>query len=166
MSILTLKIQKVNTELKKLNRISFIIIITFLLFSLSFCFNFFLGFIKQKDIIIFDLQNSSKNIVFLFVTNVILAPIIETFLGQSFPYYLLRKVKYLRERGSLILIVSSLFFGLIHFYSIFYIVYAFLMGLILMYGYLVRIRNDNKTFLLIVICHSLLNLGIFIINLF
>lgn len=165
MSTFLSKIQIINTKLRNLNGITFLLIISILLFSVAFCFNYFLGFIKQKDIIFIDFQNDGKSIIIIFITTIILAPIFETFLGQYLPYILLRKVKYLSTRSHLILIISSLFFGLIHFYSLFYIVYAFFLGLILMYGYMVRIKNDNRTFLLIAICHSLLNLVIFIKNL-
>ena len=165
MLIPLLKVQKINTCLKNLNRITFVIILTFILFSFAFCLNYILSFTKQYDIIFFDFQNNAKGIVPLSITTIILAPLLETFLGQSFPYYLLRKVKYLRERSYLVLISSALFFGVLHFYSLFYIIYAFFLGLILSYGYMVRIKNDKNAFLLIAICHSLLNIGIFIKNL-
>lgn len=165
MSTISLRIQKINLWLNNLNRITYVLIIALLLLSFAFIFNSFLDLIKQKDIIIFKSQNDEKSIIFLFLTTIIIAPIVETFLGQSLPYFLLRKVKYFRERNLLVLLTSSFFFGVLHFYSIFYIVYAFFLGLILMFGYMVRIINDNKTFLLITICHSLLNLAIFIKNL-
>ena len=71
----------------------------------------------------------------------------------------------MNERSYLILLASALFFGLLHFYSFLYIVYAFILGLVLSFGYMVRIKNDKNAFLLIAICHSLLNLGILIKNL-
>jgi hypothetical protein len=160
------KLHEINVRLQNLRSITFIIVLTSVLYIIAFCFNFVLAFIKERDIIWIDLPVKEKNIGLLFISPIILAPIFETFLGQYLPYYLLKKVKYFNKRSYLILIIASLFFGLIHFYSLFYIVYAFLLGLVLMYGYMVRIKYDNKTFLLIAICHSLLNLGIFIKNLF
>jgi hypothetical protein len=38
------------------------------------------------------------------------------------------------------------------------------MGLVLMYGYMVRIKSDSKTYYLITISHSLVNLGIFFLS--
>jgi len=160
------KLQNINTKLVSSNSITFVIIITSALFIIAFCFNYAFGFIAEKDIIIFNFPREEKNIIFLFITPVILAPIFETFLNQYLPYYLLNKVKYLNERSYLILLASALFFGLTHFYSVFYIIYAFILGLVFMYGYMVRIKTDKNTFYLIAICHSLLNLGIFIKNLF
>lgn len=88
----------------------------------------------------------------------------ETILNQYLPYYLLNKVKYLNERSYLILLLSALFFGLGHFYSLYYIVFGFFSGLVLMYGYMVRIKTDNKTFYLVAIGHALVNLAVFVIN--
>jgi uncharacterized protein len=166
MEIIKERLRKITIYLKELKGITFVLVITSLLYFVSFCSNIVLGFINQKDLNFVDLQGKENSIVFLFITPVILAPIFETFLGQSLPYYLLKKINYLNERSYLILIVSALIFGLLHFYSLFYIIYAFFLGLILSYGYMLRVKNDKRTFILIAICHSLLNLGIFIKNLF
>jgi len=161
-----LRLQNINTRLKSLNRIAFILIITSILYIGAFGFNYVFGFIKGRDLIWFNIPNNEKSIGFIFISTILVAPIFETILGQSLPYYLLKKVKFLNERNYLILLISSLFFGLLHFYSLFYILYAFLLGLVLMYAYIIRIKTDKRTFFLIAICHSLLNIGIFIINLF
>ena len=159
-------LQKLSTWLQNCCRLIFIFILTLVLYFLAFNFNFIFGYFKKNDLIWVHLPNMEESFILLFISPIFLAPIIETFLGQSLPYYLLNKVKYLQRRKYLILIASGLFFGLLHFYSLFYIIYAFFLGLVLMYGYMVRIKTDKKTFLLIAICHSLLNLGIFIINLY
>ena len=160
------RLQEVNMSFKSSTRITFVLVITSALFLTAFCFNIILSFIKGSDIILLDFPRKENDIILLFVLPVLLAPIFETFLNQYLPYYLLNKVKYLNERSYLVLLISALFFGLTHFYSLFYIIYAFLLGLILMYGYMIRITTDRKTFYLIAICHSLVNLGIFIRNLF
>lgn len=158
-------LQKLNTCLLSVNRFGFTIIITSVLYIIAFSTNYILGFIKQRDIILINFHNEETSSVILFVTTVILAPIVETFIGQSLPYKLLQRINYFKGKDFLILITAASFFGLIHFYSIFYIIYAFLVGLVLMYGYMLRIKVDNKSFTVIAICHSLLNLGIFIKNL-
>ena len=159
-------LQNINANFKRLNRLTFVIILTSALYVIAISFNFVFGLIKEKDIFLFDFSSKEKNIGLLFFSPVILAPIFETFLNQFLPYYLLNKIKYFNERSYLIILVSAIFFGLLHFYSVFFIIYAFLLGLVLMYGYMIKIRTDKKTFYLIAICHSLLNLGIFIKNLF
>jgi len=165
MGIIKTSFQNITNYLKKLKRITFILVITILLYFISFSFNILLGAIKKNDFVFIDFQDKKNSIIYFFVTPIILAPIFETFLGQSLPYYLLKKVNYMNERSYLILLASALIFGLMHFYSLFYIIYAFFLGLVLSYGYMVRIKNDNKAFFLIAICHSLLNLGIMIKNL-
>lgn len=162
---LKVRLHIITIYLRKLKGITFVFIITSLLYFVSLSFNIVLGFIKQKDLIFIDYQSKENSIVFIFIAPIILAPILETFLGQSLPYYLLKKINYMKERSYLILIASALLFGLLHFYSLFYIIYAFFLGLILSYGYMVRIKNDKNAFLLIAICHSILNFGIFIRNL-
>jgi membrane protease YdiL (CAAX protease family) len=76
---------------------------------------------------------------------------------------LFRKIKNSGNETALLL-ASALLFGVSHFYSLFYMIYAFLMGLTLMYGYMVRVKSDQNAFWLIVIAHSMFNLGIFIKN--
>jgi uncharacterized protein len=165
MEILKERLQKIAVFLKNLKGITFVLVITSLLYFISFSSNIAIGFIKQNDFIFIDFQGKGNSIVILVITSIIIAPIFETFLGQFLPYYLLKKIKYMNERSYLILLASALFFGLLHFYSFLYIVYAFILGLVLSYGYMVRIKNDRNSFLLIAICHSLLNLGILIKNL-
>jgi hypothetical protein len=154
--------QKINEKLTNSNRIIFVAIITTILYILLIGFNFGFDFIREKDIIWFDSPSGGKNIYILFFTVVILSPIIETYIYQSLPYRYLNRIVFLKERKYLILIISALFFGLSHFYSLFYVIYGFFMGLGFMYSYMVRIRTDNRTFYLIAMCHSLVNLGVFI----
>jgi hypothetical protein len=165
MEIIKARLQKITTYLSRLKGITFVFIITSLLYFVSISCNIVLGFIKQKDLIFLNFQSKENSIVFIFIAPVILAPIIETFLGQSLPYYLLKKLSYMNGRNYLVIIASALFFGLLHFYSVFYIIYAFILGLVLSYGYAVRIRSDKNAFLLIAVCHALLNAGILIRNL-
>jgi uncharacterized protein len=165
MGYISCNLKKLNVRFKNLNRISFIIILTLILFLISFCLNYIIGFFKESDYIILNLSGGTKSFAVLFLSPVIIAPIFETFLGQYLPYHFLKRVKYLNDREYLILLISAVFFGLIHFYSVFYIIYAFLLGLVLMYGYMARIDSDDKTFVLVAVSHALLNLGIFIRNL-
>jgi hypothetical protein len=165
MELITARLQKITTYLSKIKGITFVFIITSLLYLVSISCNIVLGFIKQKDLIFLNFPSKENSIVFIFITPIILAPIIETFLGQSLPYYLLKKLGYMNGRNYLVITASALFFGILHFYSLFYIIYAFLLGLVLSYGYVVRIKSDKNAFLLIAVCHALLNAGILIRNL-
>jgi uncharacterized protein len=131
---------------------------------MAVAFNLVFGLIKEKDIVWRAFPDDIDPFILFFLV-VWVAPIIETWFCQYLPYYFLNKVKYLRERPYLMLLLSALFFGAGHYYSLFYIIYGFLAGFILMYGYMVRIKTDKNTFYLIAITHSLVNLGGFIISL-
>jgi uncharacterized protein len=159
-------LQKLNVKLRKTNRLAFVIIITLTLFTEAYILSYVFGYFRDSDITLINFPDQEKTPVMLFFSSVILIPLLETFLNQFLPYFLLNKVRYLHERSYLILLMSAIFFGGLHFYSMFYIIFGFLLGLVFMYGYMVRIKSDNKTFYLIAATHSLFNLGIFIIKLF
>jgi uncharacterized protein len=159
------RLERINISFNRLGSISFVLVVTSILFIIAFSSNIILGFIKQNDHIFFELQSKEKSFVFIYIVPLIFAPVFETFLGQALPYYLLKKVSFISQKSSLILIASAIIFGLLHFYSLFYMIYAFLIGLVLMYAYMVRVKNHKNAFLLVAICHALLNLGIIIRNL-
>lgn len=158
------KIEKINNYLKNSSRIVFILLLTLALFTIAILFNIAYSFVKDLDIIWSDFPDWQDDTIIFFILAVIIGPLFETWFNQYLPYYLLSKVKFLRERSYLILLISALFFGLNHFYSLFYIIYGILMGVVLMYGYMIKIKSDKKTFILIATCHGLLNLGVFILN--
>jgi hypothetical protein len=147
-------IQIINSKFKNSNHIVFILLLTSLLVLTSFGSSFILSLIEYKNIFWFDPPSpKNRHIVLLVIEGVFIAPIIETFINQTLPYYFLNKVNFLKTKGYLILIISALFFGVLHCYDLFYIIYGFFMGLVLMYGYMVRIKNDKNTFYLIAISH-------------
>jgi len=158
-------VHKINSKFRNASRLGFVIMLTSSLLTVTIGFNILYSYFSKWDIIWFPFPNDTDTVVF-FVGAVIIAPLFETWFNQSLPYTLLNKVKYFRERSPLILLASAIFFGINHFYSMFYILFGFFMGLLLMYGYMVRIKTDNKTYLLIAISHSLINLTGFIHNLF
>ena len=155
-------IQTINSKFRNSNRIVFILLLTSALLLTSSCSSFILSLIEYKNIIWFDPPSpKNHNIVILVIEGVFIVPIIETFVYQTLPYYFLNKVNFLKTKAYLILIISALFFGVTHCYDLFYIIYGFFGGLVLMYGYMVRIKNDKNTFYLIAVTHGLFNLGVF-----
>lgn len=155
----------IKTRLIKFDRYFFTLTLISTLFLIKYLFLFLYRLIEEADIVFYSFPKQEESIG-MFILLIFIAPIIETWLAQSLPYTLLNKVKYLKERSYLILLISALFFGLNHFYSLFYMVYGFLMGLIFMYGYMARINTDKKTFYLIAISHSVMNLSGIIKSLF
>jgi hypothetical protein len=157
-------IHNINSRLKGTNRGFFVLVQTASLFICALVFNFFYIFFGNYDAVWFEFPNEKEPAVVL-IAGVIAAPLFETWFNQSLPYSLLNKLSYFRKRKFLILLISAVWFGLNHFYSLFYIIYGCLIGLVLMYGYMVRIKSDSKTFYLVAISHSLVNLGIFFLSL-
>jgi len=88
----------------------------------------------------------------------IVAPIIETFLFQTLVILGLRRLKFFRSRMYIVVIISALIFGIVHTYSLIYIMYAFLMGLILAYSYNVYIEKVDSSFIVVALIHSARNI--------
>lgn len=87
---------------------------------------------------------------------VILAPLIETLIFQKWVYQLLSLVGWLKRNKILIIFISAVLFGMIHFYSLSYVIYNFFAGVLLMFAYIVRI--DRKPYWTVTVLHGLMNL--------
>lgn len=87
---------------------------------------------------------------------VILAPLIETLIFQKWVYQLLSLVGWLKQNKILIIFISAVIFGLIHFYSLSYVIYNFFAGALLMFAYIVRI--EKKPYWIVTVLHGLMNL--------
>jgi uncharacterized protein len=151
-------VQHLDSYLKSVKRPLFVVFLMTSSVIVAIIFNYLFGLIVEKDIIWLRFPSEEKNILLRIIAGIIIAPLLETILFQTLPYVLLNKVRYFSGRDNLIIIISAVFFGLNHFYSLFYIIYAILIGLIFTYFYVVRIKDDKKTFYLIALCHSLFNL--------
>jgi hypothetical protein len=157
------RLQLINSNIERSRRLSFVLIITAALSVVELLYFLIYCIFKERDIIWFDFPGKERDLLYILFA-IIAAPVFETWLNQALPYKLLNKVTYFKERSNLILFASAIFFGLLHFYSLFYLLYGFLMGIVLMYGYMVRIETDKNTFYLIAASHSLINLGVILIN--
>lgn len=93
--------------------------------------------------------------IFDYIAVILVAPLIETALFQALPYHLLRKGRFFQKRVWLIIVISGLFFALQHFYSVVYIVFAFIPGILLAAGY--HIRQGKHPFFCIFAVHLLIN---------
>jgi len=105
-----------------------------------------------------------KNLFQSIVIAVIVAPLLETGIFQVLIYRLLRRIRFFKEKTMFIILVSALFFGLVHAYSLSNNLAAFSIGLVYMTAYVARIKKDRFTFFLIVFAHALHNgiiLGLF-----
>lgn len=91
------------------------------------------------------------------VIGVMLVPIIETWLALHLPYKLLRR----KIRLTFILMLSSIIFGLMHLYSISYIITTVGAGFILAYSYALKL-NTGHAFWITSSIHTLYNLYVFV----
>ena len=94
---------------------------------------------------------------------VILAPLFETFISQYCVFILLSRFSFFRNHQSFVILISAISFGVMHYYSLIYIVYAFIMGLFLMYAYMLRLQKEDS-FKAVSSIHALVNLSLLIFN--
>ncbi len=74
----------------------------------------------------------------MLILAVAFAPLVETLFFQLIPFKLLSKIRFMRENPIWIIIISALIFGMLHYYSIHYMIATFFMGMIFMYVYIIR----------------------------
>ena len=85
------------------------------------------------------LKSDPWNLVF---TSVIIAPLIETLLNQMLPWLVLKRFKTVRRHRVIAVVLSGLIFGVLHFYSASYILITTLMGMVMMWAYIVKYRKN------------------------
>lgn len=106
-----------------------------------------------------------------FFSVVLLAPILETWLLQYLPFKLIQKNTFRFKRinsGNLYLCVSSSAFSLMHYSSMWYMLYALVPGAILSFtfwNFFIKRRSLTVAFLVTAGLHSVVNLFIYILSL-
>lgn len=101
-------------------------------------------------------QNMPDNqwLQYLFV--VVGAPIIETFVCQALPFYFLSLFPFFRRHVWIIILVSSLVFGLAHDFSTQYSIHTTIVGFVLISTYIIRTKNKDP-FLSTYLLHAFYN---------
>jgi len=75
------------------------------------------------------------------LTMVFLGPLIETFLFQTMPYLFLNHVGWFRQNMFAIVIIGAFSFGLLHFFTLSYVLFNVFAGGFLMFTYVIRQRR-------------------------
>lgn len=88
------------------------------------------------------------------ISILVLAPIVETALFQTLIYKL---TKWCRFNNITIVLISAVCFGLMHYYSLLYMISTFFTGGILMYVYILRSEYNNKPYWSVTLAHFMLN---------
>jgi uncharacterized protein len=153
-----------NTKVRNLSQLWFIFLLFSLLFITAASFKYFISLFQDYDVIFFNLPFEGAPLLLTILFASILGPIVETYLYLVLPYKLLKKSAYFNGHKYLMIIVSAVIFGISHMYSFFYVIYAFLLGVIFMFSYLVRVTSDKNAFWLVALAHSLFNLITSLIN--
>ncbi|KAF5071876.1 CPBP intramembrane metalloprotease [anaerobic digester metagenome] len=151
-----------STFLSDTSSLKFIVITLALTYIIPFVLIIPFKVIGVEDIILSEAPSVSKRgVVMMFLLGVIFAPIYETILFQVIPYHILKLVPFLNRNKWLIIAISSLLFGVTHWYSVMYIIFAFSVGFVLIYAYAARVEGKPNAYVLIIIVHMLRNLVAF-----
>lgn len=85
----------------------------------------------------------------------IVAPIVETFLCQWVPIKLIRLIS--KVNDNYVIIASAFIFGIMHGYNVYYVIYAFAIGLVFAFSFIVYSDGNRKAFLYVAALHSIRN---------
>ena len=125
------------------------------LFALLFPVGLLTEWLHISDKIV-NSQNMPSNIFLKYLFVVIAGPIIETFLYQALPYYFFNLFQFFRRNVWIIILVSSIGFGLAHDFSTQHSINATFTGFILMSTYIIRTKNKDP-FLCTYLVHAFFN---------
>ncbi len=156
-----------TTFLRKQNiviNIAFFFILIGLIWSLPLLLE---NVFNIKNVVFCEKPSIKKvGILMMIIGGLLAAPILETLIFQQLLYSLFSKTSYLKNRKFLTCIVSGLFFGLIHIYSLHYIITTSLIGFVLMYAFYLYIDNLKKSFWFVATIHFCVNLAAILQQLF
>ena len=150
-------IRELPNELKNICKVynKLLIVIGFSLFY-NFIINLFGQLIMKIDIdMISRAEDEDQNIFSIVLRYLVLYPLIETLIFQSFIY----KIRNVKWSKTSFIIISGTIFGLAHCYSLVYIILILINGLFLALYYFEFSRNNSHPILNVTILHVLFNLA-------
>jgi hypothetical protein len=103
------------------------------------------------------ITDNYKITVDLAIDALLIAPVLETLLFQA-PFLLIYNK--LKQGKWIIILLSGLAFGAIHYYSVFYMISTFVMGFIFMYLYILRSEHNTNPLRSMISAHFAINLFI------
>jgi hypothetical protein len=87
---------------------------------------------------------------------VIIGPLIETFIFQKVAYTCFSYIKWMKQHKMMIVLFGAIIFGIVHCFSLSYIIYNMFTGCLLMFAYIIKLHKNPYWF--VVILHGLMNL--------
>lgn len=91
-----------------------------------------------------DTQNVPTSVLLKYFMAVLVAPFFETYLFQAIPYHLLRTIPYVRRHVWIIIVVSSVIFGLVHTFSIQFMIHTAIVGFFLITTFIIREKKKDQ----------------------
>lgn len=115
---------------------------------------------SDNNITPLNFEQFKESKVIFFLLGVIIVPAVETLAFQSFVISVGKKVlsKLGRWTDLTLITLSSLLFGLQHFYSFEYFLNGFFIGIVLAYSYSHILKRGGNAFVITMLIHSLVNL--------
>ncbi|PKM68122.1 MAG: hypothetical protein CVU95_05630 [Firmicutes bacterium HGW-Firmicutes-2] len=96
-------------------------------------------------------------LVLMILIVVVIGPIWETIVYQLLIIRQLKKRIFFKNRSSLTILVSALVFGAVHIYSIYYMFYAFIIGFLFAYTFVIYEEKKASAFWVTMAIHGLRN---------
>jgi uncharacterized protein len=106
----------------------------------------------------FDFKN---NPILDFLMVIVIAPLLETLLNQYLVIEILSTIKYFKKRKLLVVMLSAFIFGVVHSYSISYMINMFFVGYILAIAFLLKMKQ-GYAFGYVTFIHAIRNFVVFI----
>lgn len=148
--------KKINNRMFNLSKIKFIFTMVILNFIITVMFTPVVNFYENNIGPMGRTYYSSLKIVF--ISAIIAAPLLETLVFQMGIINLFSLIEKIKNNKLLLIFISALCFGAVHFYSILYIIRAFISGIFLAYCFIVYEDKGRSGYWVTVITHSLMNL--------
>lgn len=97
-----------------------------------------------------------------FFSAMLIAPLFETFIFQYLIIMGVLKIKFFRRRLYLPILISAFCFSLAHYYSLYYVFYAFGVGCVFAAFFVLFMKRKGLPFLNTLLLHSILNFLVFL----
>ncbi|NFP92699.1 CPBP family glutamic-type intramembrane protease [Clostridium sporogenes] len=151
---------KINKFLKNLTYFKFILIITLCTVATSAILgviDYFFYIEPSANLVV-----SESNFISEFILVIIIAPLIETLIFQYSIIKFLRNFNILKNNNIIIILISSILFGLSHPYSLTYIINTTILGIFLSYSFVIYENKNESPFWVVCAIHSLKNFTSFV----
>ncbi len=147
--------RKINTFQTILLGLSFLLLTSFIFSAFLYFFN--TQIITEKESR--DILSVKSGLVYQILMNVLFSPFIETLFFQK---WIIQFVRFFYKDGKYFkiasILLSSICFGLMHFYSLLYILKTFFLGIVFAFFYIEFSDKKISSFWIVFIMHALFNL--------